>query len=101
ADRGDPSALELGQPLLEEAPLGVRVYEPERAIVGRACVLDAIEAPQQLSTRRVQVVVAVELEPVDKGERGLDLARLGHGGSLIELDDRGAGQAGELAVQGR
>src|SRR6266511_3188852 len=37
------SALELGQPLLEEAPLGVRVNELERAGVGRAGVFDAIE----------------------------------------------------------
>jgi hypothetical protein len=37
------SALELRQPLLEEAALGVRVNELERAVVGGAGVLDAVE----------------------------------------------------------
>jgi hypothetical protein len=46
----------------------------------------------------VQVVVAVELEALDQGERGLDLARFGDGGGPVELDDRRAGAAGELAV---
>ena len=47
----------LGQPALEETPLGVRADEGERAVVGRAGLLDAIEPPQQLGARRVQVVV--------------------------------------------
>jgi hypothetical protein len=42
----DRSALELCQPPLEEAPLGIRVDELERAVVGRAGVLDAIEPAQ-------------------------------------------------------
>jgi len=47
------SASELRQPPLEEAALGIRVNELERAVVGRAGVFDAIEAAQQLRARRV------------------------------------------------
>src|SRR5918994_5569269 len=71
------SAWELGQPPLEEAPLGVRVNKLERAVVGRAGVFDAIEPSQQLGLRRVQIVVAVELEALHQGERGLDMTRFG------------------------
>src|SRR5207248_2466009 len=54
---------------------------------------------QQLRVRRVQVVVAVELEALDKRERGLDVTRLGQGGGPVQLYHRGAGAAAELAVQ--
>src|SRR5439155_9389634 len=50
---------------------------------------------------RVQIVVAVELEALDQGERGPDLARFGDGGGPVELRDRRTGDAGELAVEGR
>ena len=63
------SASELRQPPLEEAPLGVRVDELERAVVGRAGLVDAVEPAQQLGARRVQVVVAVEVEALDQRER--------------------------------
>jgi len=77
--------LELRQPPLEEAALGVRMNELERAVVGRAGVFDAIEPAQQLRARRVQIVVAVELEALHQRERGLDLARFGDGDGLVEL----------------
>jgi hypothetical protein len=93
------SPVELREPLLEEAPLGVRVNELERARVGRAGVFDAIEPAQQVRADRVQVMVLLELEALDQSERGLDLARFGDRGSLVELDDGRAGEAGELAVQ--
>jgi NAD(P)H-binding len=63
------SARELGQPALEKAPLDVRVNQLERALVGRTSVVDAIEPAQKLRARRVQIVVAVELEPLDDTER--------------------------------
>jgi hypothetical protein len=53
------------------------VDELERSLVGRPGVRDAIEPAQELRAGRVQVVVAVELEPLDQGERGLDIARFG------------------------
>jgi hypothetical protein len=46
-------------------------------------------------------VVAVELEALHQSERSLDLARFGDGDGPVELHDRRAGEAGELAVQGR
>jgi len=63
------------------------VNELERAAVGLASLVDAIEPAKQLGARRVQVVVAVELEAVDEGECGLHVAGLGHRGGLVELDD--------------
>ena len=56
--------------------------ELERAPVRRAGLVDAVEPAQQLGARRVEVVVAVELEAVDQGERRLDVARLGDRGGL-------------------
>jgi hypothetical protein len=61
------SALDLREPQLEEAPLGVRVHELERALVGRVGAFDAIERAQQLRARRVQIVVTVELEALGEG----------------------------------
>jgi hypothetical protein len=49
----------------------------------------------------MQIVVAVELEALHQGERGLDVARFGDGDGAVELDDRRAGEAGELAAEGR
>ena len=69
------SVPELREPALEEAPLGVRVHELERALVGGAGLVGALEPAQQLGAGRVQVVVAVELEPLDERERRLDVAR--------------------------
>ena len=65
----DSARRELGEAPLEEAPLGVRVHELERAAVGVARLVGAVEAAQQLGARRVEVVVAVELEPLDERER--------------------------------
>src|SRR5918999_1520783 len=72
-----------------------------RAVVGRAGVFDAIEPAQQLRARRVQVVVAVELQALHQGERGFDLARFGDGDGPVELHHRRAGEAGVGAPQGR
>jgi hypothetical protein len=53
------------------------VHELEGALVGRAGFVDAVEPAQELGARRVEVVIAVELEPVDQGQRGLRVARFG------------------------
>ena len=75
--------------------------ELERPVVGGSGVFDSIEPAQQLRARRMQIVVAVELEALHQRERGLDLARFGDGGGPVELHDGRAGETGELAVQGR
>src|SRR4029453_7715774 len=81
------SAREPRQPPLQEPPLGVRVNELERPVVGGAGLFDPIEPAQQLRAGRVEVVVALELEALDQVEGGFGVARLGHRSSLIELDN--------------
>ena len=51
---------ELGQPALEQAPLGVVVGERERAPVGARGLVGASEPAQQLAAGRVQVAVVLE-----------------------------------------
>src|SRR4051794_24828635 len=85
---GSGGSGHLGQPLLEEAPLGLVVHQLEGAAVRQARLVDATEPPQQLRARGMQVVVAVELEPVHQVQGGLHVARLGHRRRLVELHDR-------------
>jgi len=73
---------------LQEAAVGVRGHELQRSLVRRLGVGFAAEAAQELGSGRVEVVVAVELEAVDEGERRLRVAGLGDRGGLIQLDDR-------------
>ena len=70
----------------------------QRAVVSRARIVGAVEPAQQLRARGVQVVVAVEVEALDQGERALDVARLGDRGGLVELHDGRAGDAGQLSI---
>ena len=62
--------------------------ELERAVVGGSGFPDAIEPAEELGARRMQIRIAVELEALHEGERGLDVARFGDGAGLVELDDR-------------
>src|SRR5207247_7405933 len=89
----------LGEPPLEEPPLGRGLDELERADVRGMCLFDPVEPAQQLGAGGVQVVVAVELDAFQEVERGLDLAGFGEGGGAVELDDRGPGESSELAVE--
>ena len=49
----------------------------------------------------MEVRILVQLQAVDERERGLGVACLGDRGGSVELDDRRARAARELAVQGR
>jgi hypothetical protein len=51
-------AFEFCEPPLEEAPLGVRVDELERAVIGGAGVFDTVEPAQQLAAHGWDVVGA-------------------------------------------
>jgi len=82
----DARSPQLGAAPLEEAPLGVGADQLERAVVSGTGVVGAIEPAQQVGAHRVQVVVAVELQPLDECERGIDVARLGDRDRLVELD---------------
>src|SRR5918999_139630 len=84
---------------LEEPALRVRVDELEGARVGSACVLETIEPAEQLGAGGVQVDVAVQVEPVDERERVGDLACLRERDGVVQLHDRGAGDACQLAVE--
>ena len=68
--------------------------ELEGAVVGSASLVDAIEPAEQLRLRRVQVVVAIEVEALHQFERGHNLAGFGRM-AAVQLDNRRAGQAGE------
>jgi hypothetical protein len=56
-----------GQLLFEEAPLGARMDEFERPLIGGPRVLDPVQSAQQLGASCVQVVVAVQLEALHQG----------------------------------
>ena len=68
APGGAARSVELRQPPLEQAPLGVVVDQRERTAVGVAGLVGAAETAQQLAARRVQVAVVLEGEAVDDGE---------------------------------
>ena len=74
--------------------------ELERPRVGDTSLLGTIETPQELRPRRVQVVVAVELETVGDRERGLGVARLGNGNGRLSRRRRSR-SCERAAVQGR
>jgi hypothetical protein len=93
-------AREFSQPALEEAPFCLPVDELERAFVGCAGVVGAVEPAQEFGAGRVQVVVVLEFEPLGESECGLDVSGFGERGCLVELDDGRAGAACELAVEG-
>src|ERR671931_460713 len=69
--RGRGQALdELGDAPPEEAPLGFGVGEPERALERCASLVGAAEPAQEVGAGGVEVLVAVQVEPVDEREPG-------------------------------
>src|SRR3954470_11927064 len=75
--------------------------ELECPAVGRPRFVRLPEAAEKLSSGRVQIVVAVEVERLDRGEPALDVARLRRWEGSFQLDHRRAGEAPEFAVEGR
>src|SRR5689334_17562058 len=82
----------------QEAPLRLRVSQLERPSIGGAGLLGAAEPPQQVRSRRMEVVVCVQLQAVDELERLPRAASLADRDRAVELDHRGAGLLGEFAV---
>ena len=72
----------------QEAALGLGVRELEGALVLGPCLLCPTEAAEQVGTGRVEVLVAVEVEPVDESKPRFPSLRLGHGNRAVELHDR-------------
>src|SRR5205814_1271893 len=93
--RGD-----FGDAPSQEAALRLALGELEGAFVLLARLVSTAEAAEQVGARRVKVLVAVEVEPLDKGEPRFGPVRLGHGDRAIQLHDRRPGQPDELSVQG-
>ena len=84
---------ELGEPPLEEAALGVGVRQLERPRVRDARLRVAAEPAQAVRARRVEVVIAGELELVEQREPRAGPVRLGDGDGAVQLDDRRAGSS--------
>ncbi len=62
---------------MEEPPLGLGAYEPERPAIREARVARALQPAQQIGAGGVQVVVVVELDPVYRPQPRLGSLRLG------------------------
>ena len=67
--------------------------ELERPGVGGPRLVGPVESPQEFGARRVEVVVALQLEPVDEPQRAFRVACLSERRRAIQLDDRRAGAA--------
>src|SRR4029450_10805104 len=78
-------------PALEKAALGLGLGELECALECRACLVCTTETAQKICACRVEVLVAVEVEPVDDRERRLGSVGFGDGDGPGHLDDGGAG----------
>ena len=85
-------SAELGEPPLQQPPLGVVVDELQGPAVGVAGIVLPAQAAKQLAAGGVEVAVVVELQPVDDRQRRLRPVRLGNGDRAVQLDDRRASQ---------
>ena len=90
---------ELGEPALEQTPLGVVADQRQRPEIRVARLVGPAQAAQQLALGRVQVVVVLQREAIDDLEAGLGTLLLGDRHGAAELHDRRARDACELAVQ--
>ena len=61
--------------------------ELEGALVLGPRLVGTAEAAEQVGARRVEVLVAVEVEPVDEGKPRFRPRRLGHGDRAVQLHD--------------
>jgi hypothetical protein len=100
ANRDLRSGVELVAPTCQKSPLPVGVHQLQREAVGGSGLLLAPEPAQELGPGGVEVVVALELERLERREPGLDVACLGDRHRSVQLDHRRAGEGVQLAVQG-
>ena len=59
---------EFREPTFEQAALGVIVRQPQSALICVARFVGAPESSEQFASRRMQVAVVLQIEPVDDGE---------------------------------
>src|SRR5215470_7103412 len=89
---GSTRCADVREPALEEATLVVRVRELERTRVLGARLVGAVEAAEQVGACGVEVLVSVEVEPVDEGEADGGTIHLRDGDRSVQLHDGRAGQ---------
>jgi hypothetical protein len=75
----------------------VRASSSPRSYCG-ARLLCTVEPSEQVGSRRVEVLVAVQLEPLDDGEAGFGPFHLGDGDCAVQFHDRRPGEPHELAA---
>src|SRR6478752_7650635 len=75
----------------QEAALGLGVRELECAFVLGPRLVGPAQAAQQVGSCRVEVLIAVEVEPVDEGKARSRSCRLRYGDRAVQLHDRRAG----------
>lgn len=93
--------LEPGEATGKKSPLGLGMRKLKSTLVRGASLGRPGEAAQEIGAGSMEVVVGVQLiEAVDGREPCLRALRSRQRDGSVQLDDRGAGQAGELAVQG-
>ena len=87
-----PAGGQRGSELFEtpgqEPLLGGRSGQLERPAVGRSGLVLAAETPQQLAAGGVEVELAEKVEPVDRAQRGGDIAGLGERHGVVEFEHR-------------
>src|SRR5689334_16009902 len=97
---GDSEPSERADAALEEAPLRLVAGQLERTLVRGAGLIGAPDPAQEVGAGRMEVLVVVQRQRVDDPERRLRARDLGDGDRPVQLHDRRAGHAGELAVEG-
>jgi hypothetical protein len=75
--RGWSSAAYFGDPASKEATLGLCSGEFQRSFERGPCLVGSTEPSQQVRARGVEVLVAVQLEPVDEREARFRPVRFG------------------------
>src|SRR5258708_20174699 len=68
---------------LQEAPLRIGADELERSPIGTTGLLGAAQPAQQVGAGGMEIVVAVEIEPLDRAQPRLGSPRLGNRHSAI------------------
>jgi hypothetical protein len=72
----------------EELPLGVGRGHGGRTLVGSCGLATSVQPTKQIGSRGVERLVVVQVEFVDKSERGSGALHLADGDRAVECDDR-------------
>ena len=78
---------------------GFGAGELERALISRASLGLAAEAPQEVGARGVQVLVVLQIEPLQRLQTGIHALGLRAGDRPVELDHGRSRERQQLAIQ--